>query len=108
MLVFYQYSSFYYVLVVFLILMILLRHKKKPWKIYLFPFFELYLFTNNYAFILETFFMNYNDASDITKIMAGRDLIIYCLYFSIWFFYYNSPCLGIDLKDLALKMIKNI
>ena len=61
-------------LVVFLILMVLLRHKKKPWKTYLLPFFD-YIFLLIVMLYIRNFFMTYNDISDITKIMAGRDLL---------------------------------
>ena len=91
------------VLVVFLILMILLRHKKKPWKLYLFPFFN-YLFLLIVMLYVRNFFMGYNEVSDITSIMAGRDLlfITYIAQFGV-FLLLILRALGIDLKQFGFK-----
>lgn len=61
-------------LFIFLILMILLRHKKKPWKTYLIPFFD-YIFLLILMFYIRSYFMSYNEISSITRIMAARDLL---------------------------------
>ncbi len=88
---------------IFLILMILLRHKKKPWKIYLVPFFS-YIFLLGVMLYIRNFFVTYNDISDITKIMAGRDLLLiaYLLQFAV-FLLLILRTLGIDLNKFGFK-----
>ena len=90
-------------LVVFLILMVLLRHKKKPWKTYLLPFFD-YLFLLIVMLYVRNFFMTYNDISDITKIMAGRDLlfIAYIPQFAV-ILLLIIRMIGIDLKNFGFQ-----
>lgn len=91
------------VLVIFLILMVLLRHKKKPWKLYLFPFIN-YLFLLIVMLYVRNFFMGYNEVSEITSIMAGRDLlfIAYIAQFGV-FLLLILRALGIDLKQFGFK-----
>ena len=88
---------------IFLVLMILLRHKKKPWKIYLFPFLN-YIYLLITMLYIRSFFIGYNDASDITRIMAGRDLlfIAYFLQFGV-FLLLILRTLGIDLNKFGFK-----
>lgn len=90
-------------LVVFLILMVLLRHKKKPWKTYLLPFFD-YVFLLVVMMYIRNFFMTYNDISDITKIMAGRDLlfIAYLPQFVV-ILLLIIRMIGIDLKKFGFQ-----
>ena len=90
-------------LVVFLILMVLLRHKKKPWKTYLLPFFD-YIFLLIVMLYIRNFFMTYNDISDITKIMAGRDLlfIAYLPQFAV-ILLLIIRMIGIDLKKFGFQ-----
>ena len=70
--------------------MILLRHKKNHGKPILLPLFD-YIFILIVMLYIRNYFMNYNDVSDITKIMAGRDLlfIAYIPQFIIILLLYN-------------------
>ena len=88
---------------ILLTLMILLRHKKKPWKTYLFPFIN-YIYLLIVMFYIRNFFMGYNELSDITKIMAGRDLlfIAYIPQFAV-FLLLILRTLGIDLNRFGFK-----
>ncbi len=88
---------------IFLALMILLRHKKKPWMIYLFPFFN-YIYLLVVMLYIKNFFTSYSELSDITKIMAGRDLlaITYFLQFAV-FLILILRTLGIDLKKFGFQ-----
>ena len=88
---------------ILLTLMILLRHKKKPWKTYLFPFIN-YIYLLIVMLYIRNFFMGYNELSDITKIMAGRDLlfIAYIPQFAV-FLLLILRTLGIDLNRFGFK-----
>ena len=88
---------------ILLTLMILLRHKKKPWKTYLFPFIN-YIYLLVVMLYIRNFFMGYNELSDITKIMAGRDLlfIAYIPQFAV-FLLLILRTLGIDLNRFGFK-----
>ena len=90
-------------LLVFLVLMILLRHKKKPWKIYFYPLAN-YLFLMIVMLYIKSFFTSYNEISDITKIMAGRDLlfIAYIAQFGT-ILLLIVRMLGIDLNKFGFK-----
>lgn len=90
-------------LFIFFILMILLRHKKKPWKTYLLPFFD-YIFLLIIMLYIRNFFMTYNDISDITRIMAGRDLlfIAYLPQFVV-ILLLIIRMIGIDLKNFGFQ-----
>ena len=90
----------------FIVLMILLRHKEKPWKVYLLPLFD-YIFLLIIMFYIRNYFMNYNEVSDITKIMAARDLlfIAYIPQFII-ILLLIIRMLGIDLNKFGFQKDK--
>lgn len=84
-------------------LMVLLRYKKKPWKMYLFPFIE-YLFLFGVMLYIRGYFLDFDDFSTLTAIMAGRDLLLlaYIPQFAV-FILLGVRFLGIDLKKFGFK-----
>ena len=57
-----------------IVFIILLHYKKKPWKIYLIPIIE-YTFMLGILIFISSYFASYDELSEITPIMAGRDLL---------------------------------
>lgn len=91
------------VIAIVIVLIVLLRYKKKPWKVYLFPFL-LYTFMLGVLLYVRNYFVTYDEASTITAIMAGRDLLTLA-YFPqyIVFVIFGVRFLGIDLKKFGFK-----
>lgn len=91
------------VIIATIILMILLIYKKKPWKIYMIPIAE-YLLMLIFVLYIRNFFNTYNDMSELTAIMAGRDFltIVYIPQYLV-FIIFGIRTLGIDLNKFGFK-----
>ena len=86
-----------------IVFIILLHYKKKPWKIYLIPIIE-YTFMLGILIFISSYFASYDELSEITPIMAGRDLlnIVSLCQYPI-FIIFGIRLLGIDLKKFGFK-----
>lgn len=91
------------IIITVVVLIILLRYKKKPWKLYLLPFFE-YLSMFIILLYIRNYFDSYTELSTIKTIMAFRDLltIIYFIEYTV-FILFGLRALGIDLKQFGFK-----
>ena len=91
------------ILVITITLIVLLIYKKKPWKIYILPVIE-YIFMLGVLIYVYSFFNGYNEMSELTTIMAGRDLLnILTIPQYIIFIIFGIRFLGIDLKKFGFK-----
>ena len=86
-----------------IILIVLLRYKKKPWKIYLIPFFE-YVFILGLFIYITSYFNSFTELSSIPAIMAARDLLTLASIFQYGvFIIFGIRFLGIDLNKFGFK-----
>ncbi len=94
---------FFLVFVIIIALIILLHHKQKPWRLYLVPLIE-YALLVPILLLIKSYFNAYDEFSELTAIMAWRDLlfIVYFPQFAV-FIILGIRFFGIDLNKFGFK-----
>lgn len=85
-------------------ILLLLRHKKKPWKIYLVPFFE-YLALFFVLGMVKSFFANYTNDIETTDLRLSRDLLFIFIFLQLpAIFIYGMRVFGLDISKFNFNM----
>ena len=91
------------VLIIVVALIVLLHHKKKPWRLYFVPLVEYFLLIVVWI-LIKSYFNSYDEFSELTSIMAWRDLLflVYFPQFAV-FIILGIRFFGIDLNKFGFK-----
>ena len=99
----FTYVVLFLILAIVIVLIVLLHHKKKPWRLYLVPLVE-YFFLFVVLILIKSYFNSYDEFSELTSIMAWRDLL-FIVYFPqfVIFIILGIRFFGIDLNKFGFK-----